>query len=144
FDWPAFARGVVRTMSIAQQTPFKGPLQSAPTPSAPPHDGRWSGFRHLLSARMLEMAREREIIFWIFVFPLLLALGLGFAFRNKPADTTTIAIAAGPEAQNTLSLIRNSAGHASIRAVIVDLAKAKEGLRLGKFDLVVEPLGPER
>ena len=131
-------------MSIAQQTPFKGPPQSAPTPSAAPHNGRWSGFRHLLSARMLEMAREREIIFWIFVFPLLLALGLGFAFRNKPADRTTIAIAAGPEAQNTLSLMQNSAAHASIRAEIVDQARAKDGLRLGKFDLVIEPLAPGR
>ena len=34
--------------------------------------------------RMLELWREPEVIFWVFVFPLLLALGLGIAFRDKP------------------------------------------------------------
>ena len=50
--------------------------------------GRWSGFAHLLGARLLEMKREPEVIFWVFGFPILLALGLGIAFRNKPADVT--------------------------------------------------------
>jgi ABC-type multidrug transport system permease subunit len=125
-------------MSVAQQSPPEVPVVQ--TPPAP-LNGRWSGFRHLLEARMLELAREREVIFWIFVFPLLLALGLGFAFRNKPADKTTIAIVSGPEAENILSLLQDSPAHSSIRASIVDPAYAKDGLRLGKFDLVVEPQG---
>jgi ABC-2 type transport system permease protein len=91
---------------------------------------------------MLELAREKEVAFWIFVFPVLLALGLGLAFRNKPADKTRIAIVSGPEAQNVLVLIQNSAEHASIHVDIVDLPGAKDGLRLGKYDLVVEPIGP--
>jgi ABC-2 type transport system permease protein len=128
-------------MSTVQQLPSK---EARPVAPQAIQNGRWAGFRHLLGARMLEMAREREIIFWIFIFPLLLALGLGFAFRNKPADKTTIAIVAGPEAQNTLSLIQNSAAHASIQAAIVDHKRAKDGLRLGKFDLVIEPLAPGR
>lgn len=93
-------------MSIAQQNPPTETLQTTPVPAR--RNGRWAGFRYLLRARMLELAREREVAFWIFVFPLLLALGLGFAFRNKPADKTTIAIVAGPEAQNVLSLVQNS------------------------------------
>ena len=32
-------------------------------------NGRWSGFRHLLKARLLELKREREVIFWAFGFP---------------------------------------------------------------------------
>src|SRR2546427_2168373 len=126
-------------MTIAQQTPtaeFK--LPHGPSP----RNGRWSGYSHLLVARMKELQREPEVIFWIFVFPLLLALGLGFAFRNKPADKTTIAIVAGPEAQNVSSLVQNSTAHASIHAEVVDEARAKNGLRLGKYDLVVEPLAP--
>ena len=51
-------------------------------------NGRWAGYRALLGARMKELWREPEVIFWVFVFPLLLALGLGIAFRNKPADVT--------------------------------------------------------
>ena len=52
----------------------------------PPPNHRWSGYLHLLAARMKELRREPEVIFWVFGFPLLLALGLGIAFRNKPAD----------------------------------------------------------
>lgn len=128
-------------MSVAQQSPPEVP---AVRPSSVPLNGRWSGFRHLLGARMLELAREREVIFWIFVFPLLLALGLGFAFRNKPADKTTIAIVSGPEAENILSLLHKSPGASSIRVEILDPPQAKDGLRLGKFDLVVEPQGSGR
>lgn len=127
-------------MSVAQPNPLADEVQQQPTRAPTPRNGRWTGFRHLLRARMLELAREKEVAFWIFVFPLLLALGLGFAFRNKPADKTPIAIVAGPEAQSVLSLVQNSNAHASIHAEIVDQAHAKNGLRLGKYDLVVEPL----
>ncbi len=45
---------------------------------------------------MLELKREPEVVFWVFVFPLLLALGLGIAFRNKPGDAVSVAIVANP------------------------------------------------
>jgi ABC-type multidrug transport system permease subunit len=107
-----------------------------------PHNGRWTGFRYLLGARLKEMVREREVIFWVFVFPMLLALGLGLAFRNKPADITSIAIVSSPYAQNALSLIQNSSQKNVIHPEIVDLAKALQGFRLGKYDVVVEPQSP--
>jgi ABC-type multidrug transport system permease subunit len=93
---------------------------------------------------MKELRREKEVAFWVFVFPLLLALGLGFAFRNKPADRTSIAIVAGPNAQNILSLLQNSPQKAAIRTEIVERSRASNGLRLGKYDLVVEPMSPDR
>ena len=55
-------------------------------------NGRWAGYWAILGARMKELWREPEVIFWVFVFPLLLAFGLGIAFRNKPADVTPIAV----------------------------------------------------
>ncbi len=70
---------------------------SVPTPSAPTRrNGRWSGYRHLLCARIIELKREPEVVFWVFVFPLLLAGGLGIAFRNKPADVASVVIIDGP------------------------------------------------
>ena len=89
-------------LSIAQQSPPT--LQSKPRTPAPA-TGRWSGFSHLLMARMKELKREPEVIFWVFAFPLLLALGLGIAFRNKPADATTIAIVQGPRSADALSMM---------------------------------------
>ena len=55
---------------------------------------------------MLELKREPEVVFWVFVFPLLLALGLGIAFRNKPADAVRVAIVAGSESEDAQSLLR--------------------------------------
>ena len=80
-------------MSVAQETPVT--TLKMPEQQAPRRNGRWSGYRHLLMARMLELKREPEVVFWVFVFPLLLALGLGIAFRNKPGDAASIAIVAG-------------------------------------------------
>ncbi|HEY7097161.1 MAG TPA: ABC transporter permease [Terriglobales bacterium] len=113
----------------------------ATRPPAATKNGRWSGFRTLLIARMLEMKREPEIIFWVFGFPLLLALGLGIAFRNKPADVTRVAVIAGGGDQNAMTLIQNSPDKALIRAEVIPEAEALQGFRLGKFDLVVQPNG---
>lgn len=122
-------------MTTAQQTP------TVPSPIAPVrrlHNGRWAGFTHLLSARMKELRREPEVVFWVFVFPLLLALGLGIAFRNKPADTTSIAIVNSRGAQRAVDLIQHSPRQSAIRAELIDQAQALKGFRLGKYDLVVE------
>src|SRR5882724_528393 len=109
--------------------------------STPPRNGRWSGYTHLLTARLLELKREPEVIFWVFGFPILLALGLGIAFRNKPADVTRVAIVAGPDAQDALSLLKKSPHNSSIREEILDEPQALQGFRLGKYDLVVVPDG---
>jgi ABC-2 type transport system permease protein len=101
-------------------------------------NGRWSGYKHLLLARLRELQREPEVIFWVFVFPLLLALGLGIAFRNKPADATPIAIISGPGAQATLALLERSPQNSLIQAEVVERPQAMQGFRLGKYDLVVE------
>ena len=126
-------------MSVVQQAPPAVAEPRSGTP--PPRTGRWSGFSHLLMARMKELKREPEVIFWVFAFPLLLALGLGIAFRNKPADTTSIAIVEGPGAQDAASMIHQSARSSFIHAEVLNREAALMGLRLGKFDLVVVPDG---
>jgi ABC-2 type transport system permease protein len=123
-------------MTVAQQTP---PVEFKQRAAAPPPNGRWAGFTHLLMARMKELKREPEVVFWVFVFPILLALGLGIAFRNKPADVTSIAIVPGPGTENVLAMIEHSPRSSSIRARAMDEAAALQGLRLGKFDMVVLP-----
>jgi ABC-2 type transport system permease protein len=93
-------------------------------------------------ARMLELKREPEVIFWVFVFPLLLATGLGIAFRNKPGDASSVAIVAG--AQEAAALLQRSPQHASFKVDVLDGEAAQKGFRLGKYDLVVEPDGAGR
>ena len=121
-------------MSVAHETPV-APINA---PSAPAiHNGRWAGYRHLLAARLLELKREPEVVFWVFVFPLLLALGLGIAFRNKPADAPSVAIVAGTGSQDAQTLLAHSPQRFKIQMLNAD--EARQGFRLGKFDLVIEP-----
>src|ERR1700728_2244109 len=100
-------------MSVAEQTPVVE--SKVPRKQPPRRNGRWAGYRHLLMARMLELKREPEVVFWVFVFPLLLALGLGIAFRNKPADAASVAIVAGPGTQDAQKLLARSPQHASFK-----------------------------
>jgi len=100
-------------------------------------NGRWSGYTHLLVARLKEMQREPEVIFWVFLFPLLLAFGLGIAFRSRPANISSLAIAAGPRAEATLEMVQHSSQ--PLHAQIVDETEAVNGFRLGRYDLVVIP-----
>ena len=100
-------------------------------------NGRWSAYTHLLLARIKEMQREPEVIFWVFVFPLLLAFGLGIAFRSRPASIPSVAIAAGPNADAVLELAQRSPQ--SLHAQIVPEAEALNGFRLGRYDLVIIP-----
>ena len=125
-------------MSIAQETPV------TPSDTRPPvtqRNGRWSGYRHLLMVRMLELKREPEVVFWVFAFPLLLALGLGIAFRNKPADLVSVAIVAGSGSQDAEAMLARSPQHELFKPQILSREEAQTGFRLGKFDLVIEPDG---
>ena len=123
-------------MSVAEQT---STISVKPPARTPRRNGRWAGYLHLLMARMLELKREPEVVFWVFIFPLLLAIGLGIAFREKPAGTSPVAIVAGTGAQQAESLLQHSAQHASFKVEIQDDAVARKGFRLGKYDLVIEP-----
>jgi len=88
---------------------------------------------------MLELMREKEVIFWVFVFPLLLALGLGLAFRDKPAAVSNVVIISGPADRDTVQMLSRSPSHDSFHANIADEQGALSGFRLGKYDLVVRP-----
>ncbi len=119
-------------MTVAQQTPA---ITTRSTATPPRRNGRWSGYWHLLMARMLELKREPEVVFWVFAFPLLLAVGLGIAFRNKPADAVSVAIV--DPAGNLQVMLANSPQHDLFRPHVLPQQEAETGFRLGKYDLVV-------
>ncbi|HEX8800329.1 MAG TPA: ABC transporter permease [Terriglobales bacterium] len=100
-------------------------------------NGRWAGYWALLGARMKELWREPEVIFWVFAFPLLLALGLGIAFRNKPADITPIAVVNNSHAQQVVDLLERSGSKNAIHADVVDEKTAFDKFRLGEYALVI-------
>jgi ABC-2 type transport system permease protein len=93
-----------------------------------------SPLMELTLARIKETVREPEVLFWIFIFPILLAVALGIAFREKPADRVRIAIekSAGSEQISKLLSIRKD-----MESMVLDANEANEQLRKGKVDLII-------
>jgi len=56
-------------------------------------------FTELTLARVRELIREPEAVFWVFVFPIILAFILGLAFRSRPPARLPVAVVAGPQAE---------------------------------------------
>jgi ABC-type multidrug transport system permease subunit len=102
--------------------------------------GRWTGYRRLLIARMKELSREPEVIFWIFMFPILLALGLGVAFRNKPPEAVRIVVAQQPGAERVAGLLERTPNVPPLKVEVQPPAQAALNFRLGKFDVELLPL----
>jgi ABC-type multidrug transport system permease subunit len=97
---------------------------------------RLEPFYRLLIARIREPLREPEVVFWVFVFPILLAVGLGIAFRNKPQEQISVAIAEGPKAREVAAILESDP---ELVVRIANEEEARSSLRLGKVALVIVP-----
>src|SRR5687768_2311457 len=53
----------------------------------------------LTAMRVREFLREKEAVFWVFIFPVLMTFALGIAFRNTAPDKTPVAIEATLDAR---------------------------------------------
>ncbi len=91
-------------------------------------------YRQLLLTRLRELSREPEVVFWVFLFPILLAVALGTAFRERPPDKVFVAVVESPEATRMVEAL-NAAP--PLRAEIVRSEDAARQFRLGKVALVV-------
>jgi len=88
----------------------------------------------LTLARIRELTREPEAVFWVFVFPLLLAGILALAFRDRPPEPLPVAVVAGPHADARLTAL--SAG-ADLAPLLLPAADASAALARGRVVLVV-------
>jgi ABC-type multidrug transport system permease subunit len=93
----------------------------------------------LTAMRVREFLREKEAVFWVFIFPVLMTFALGIAFRNTAPDKTPVAI----EAAATDSRVNEIAGVLSrspdITATVMNPEEAAQALRSGKVAIVVKP-----
>src|SRR5688500_13829536 len=62
----------------------------------------------LTATRVREFLREKEAVFWVFVFPVLMTFALGVAFRNTAPDKTPVAIEATTKANEVAQLLSAS------------------------------------
>jgi ABC-2 type transport system permease protein len=92
----------------------------------------------LTLARVREFLREPEVIFWVFVFPILLVFALGIAFRNTGPQKVHVAVErseANPAASTSLMDALSRSNDLSVAQL--SSAEATQALRSGKVALVV-------
>jgi len=88
----------------------------------------------LTLARVRELVREPEAVFWVFVFPILLAAILGLAFRSRPPDALPVAVVEGPAAEARLQALQ---AESSLKPQRLAEADARAALVRGRVVLVV-------
>ena len=87
----------------------------------------------LTRARIHELTREPEAVFWVFVFPIVLAAILGLAFRSKPPEALPVAVVAGPHAAARLAALAGP----DLKPTILSESEAPLALSRGRVVLVV-------
>ena len=93
-----------------------------------------SALTELTLARVRELTREPEAVFWVFVFPIVLAGILSLAFRSRPPDPLPVAIVNGPTAAARMSALSNEPG---LRPRQLSAEEASQALARGQVVFVV-------
>ena len=93
----------------------------------------------LTATRIREFLREREAVFWVFIFPVLMTFALGIAFRNTAPDKTLVAIEGESQTVSELANVLNNS--AEIKATVLSPDEAAKALRSGKVSIVLKPNG---
>ncbi len=90
----------------------------------------------LTATRVREFLREKEAVFWVFIFPVLMTFALGIAFRNTAPDQTPVAIEATADAKAN-EVAQLLSGAPEVTATVMSPEEAAQALRSGKVSIVV-------
>ena len=98
-----------------------------------PDNQSWHPLVELTTMRVREFVREREAVFWVFIFPVLMTFALGIAFRNTAPEKTFVAIEG--DAQNpSVSELANVLAHSpEISSSVLAPDEATRALRSGRW-----------
>lgn len=88
----------------------------------------------LTLARVRELFREPEAVFWVFVFPIVLAAVLGLAFRSRPPEPLPVAVVEGPAAEARLLALR---AEPSLKPEALAEPEARQALARGRVVVVI-------
>lgn len=91
----------------------------------------------LTLARLRELLREPEALFWVYGFPILMTLALGIAFRNQKVEQVTVDVVRGPAAEATAKALSKSESAERFKTEVFSAEEAARRLRTGRTDLVV-------
>lgn len=94
----------------------------------------------LTLSRLREFAREPEVMFWVFIFPMLVAFALGIAFRNTEPEKIRVAVESGNSSFNGISstsLAESLTRSGNVEVMVLSSAEASQALRSGRVALVI-------
>lgn len=91
----------------------------------------------LTLARLRELLREPEALFWVYGFPILMTLALGIAFRNQKVEQVSVDVVSGPAAEATAEALARSEADERFKTQVVSEQEASRRLRTGRTDVVV-------
>ena len=106
--------------------------------SSPEESGTLHPLLELTAMRIREFLREKEAVFWVFIFPVLMTFALGIAFRNTVPDKTPVAI----ESTNQVTaneLAQTLSASPDITPLVMTESEAAQALRSGKVAIVIRP-----
>ncbi|HZI17891.1 MAG TPA: ABC transporter permease [Pyrinomonadaceae bacterium] len=96
----------------------------------------------LTKVRLREFVREKEAVFWVFVFPVLLAFALGIAFRNTGPERARVGVETGPASESRAAAERVASALSAapdIEPILLAPEEAAKALRTGNVALVISP-----
>jgi ABC-2 type transport system permease protein len=94
----------------------------------------------LTTMRVREFLREKEAVFWVFIFPVLMTFALGIAFRNTAPDKTPVAIELAATDARSSQIVDILSHSPDLAATVVSPEEATRSLRSGKVSIVVRPV----
>jgi ABC-type multidrug transport system permease subunit len=97
----------------------------------------------LTLTRVREFVREPEVIFWVFIFPVLLACALGLAFRNTAPEKLRIAVEENAKSVAVTQVAAALERSGDVVPVVLSEEEAARALRTGNVALVVRVAGSE-
>ena len=93
----------------------------------------------LTLARLRELSREPEAIFWLFFFPIMMTIAMAIAFPSSAGRDVVVGVAAGEGAARMRAALEEAPG-VSVRLVNPD--EEQRLLREGAVHVVVVPAAP--
>lgn len=97
----------------------------------------------LTLTRVREFVREPEVIFWVFIFPVLLACALGIAFRNTAPERIRIGVEDEPRTTAMAQTVAALEKSGDVVPVVLGQEEAARALRTGNVALVVRVAGTQ-
>jgi ABC-2 type transport system permease protein len=109
----------------------------------PPKRQTMHPLAELTLTRVREFVREPEVIFWVFIFPVLLACALGIAFRNTVPEKIRIAVEGDGKSVVVAQVVAALERSEDVVPVVLGQEEAARALRTGNVALVVRVTGSQ-